>query len=129
MKRWKAIVGILLVFLLGALAGVLATYAVYQQRMEGVARGEPGRTREFIVRRLTRDLSLDPPQSEQLRAIVRETHAELRELRKKIRPETEEIMARSQDRVRAILRPDQREKYEKIIAEHRKRREGEESSR
>jgi Spy/CpxP family protein refolding chaperone len=129
MKRWKAIVGILLVFFLGALAGVLATYAVYPQRMEGVARGEPGRTREFIVRRLTRDLNLDQAQSEQLGAIVRETHAQLRELRKKIRPETEEIMARSQDRVRAILRPDQREKYEKIIAEHRKRREGEESSR
>jgi Spy/CpxP family protein refolding chaperone len=129
MKKWKAIAGILLVFLLGALSGVLGTYAVYQQRMEGVMRDEPGRAREFIVRRLGRDLSLDPGQSEQLRAIVRETHAQLRELRKKIRPETEEIMARSQDRVRAILRPDQREKYEKIIAEHRKRREGEENSR
>ena len=129
MKKWKAIIGILLVFLLGVFAGVLGSYAIFSQRMEGMVRGEPGRAGEFIVRRLTRELHLDPAQSEQLRTIVKETHAELRELRKKIRPESEEIMARSQDRVRAILRPDQREKYEKIIEEHRKRREGEESSR
>jgi Spy/CpxP family protein refolding chaperone len=129
MRKWKAIAGILLVFLLGSLSGVFATYAVYHQRMEGVMRGEPGRAREFIVHRLSRDLNLDPAQSEQLRTIVRETHAQLRELRKRIRPETEEIMARSQDRVRAVLRPDQREKYEKIITEHKRRRESEENSR
>lgn len=125
MKKWKAIVGILLVFLLGALAGALVAHQTYQQRMEGIIKGESRTAREFIVRRLNRDLHLDAIQLEQLRVIVKETHVEMRDLRKKYRPQTEEILARSQDRVRAILRPDQLEKYEKIVSERKKKREDE----
>lgn len=122
MKKWHAIVGVVLVFLLGALAGTLVTFNVCHQRMESGFREEPGRMKEFIVGRLGRELKLDQAQMEQLRTIVRETHTEIRSVRRQFRPQIEEILSRSQDRVRTILRPDQREKYEKIVAEHNRRR-------
>jgi hypothetical protein len=126
MKKWKAIVSITVVFLLGAMAGAIMMHTIYRQSMDNVIKGEPGAMREFIVRRLNKELHLDPAQLEQLRTIVKETHAEMKNLRKQIRPQTEEVLARSQDRVRSILRPDQLEKYERIIAERRKKRENRE---
>lgn len=124
MKKWRAIVGVILVFLLGALAGTLVTFTICHHRAESGFREEPGRMRDFVVRRLSRELHLDQAQVEQLRTIVQETHVEIRNVRRQFRPQIEEILTRSQDRVRTILRPDQREKYERIIADQRKRRMG-----
>ncbi|MFA6054774.1 MAG: hypothetical protein WC769_05300 [Thermodesulfovibrionales bacterium] len=128
MKKWKTIVSIILVFLLGLLAGALITHEIYKHRIENIIRGDPKAMRELIVQRLNHKLHLDTAQLEQLRVIVNETHAEIKNVRKQIRPQIEEILESSQNRVRAILRPDQLEKYEKIIAERKKRRENKENS-
>jgi uncharacterized protein YneF (UPF0154 family) len=129
MKKWKAIVSIIIVFVLGVLAGALLTHKIYQHRVEGIMKGEPRTTREFIVQRLDRELHLDANQLEQVRAIVKETHTEMKKVRTQFRPQIEEILARSQEKIRALLRPDQREKYEKIIAERKKKREREENTK
>lgn len=129
MKKWKAAVSIMILFLLGAAAGALVTHKIDQERIENILNGEQKTTREFIVQRLNRELDLDATQLEQLRAIVRETHTEVKNVRRQIRPQIEEILSHSQDKVRAILRPDQRVKFEQIIAERRKKRETEENSK
>lgn len=129
MKQWKAIASVIFVFLLGALAGALVTHAVYRQKVENIIKDEPGTMREVIVQRLSRKLNLDATQLEQVRAIVKETHAEMKNVRKQIRPQIDEILTRSQTKVRAILHPDQLEKYEKILAERKKRRETGENSK
>ena len=127
MKKWKTIVSVVLVFLLGSLAGALVTHEIYQHRIESFIRGEP--KRELIVRRLNHQLNLDTAQLAQLRGIVEETYTGIKDVRKQIRPQIEEILESSQNRVRAILRPDQLEKYEKILAERKKRREKEENTK
>ncbi len=127
MKKWKAIISIVVVFVLGSLAGALVTHEIYQHRIESFIRGEP--KRELIVRRLNHELNLDPAQLAQLRVIVTETYAGIKNVRKQIRPQIEEILESSQNRIRTILRPDQLEKYEKIIAERKKRREKEENTK
>jgi uncharacterized membrane protein YeaQ/YmgE (transglycosylase-associated protein family) len=129
MKKWKIIVSVILVFLLGALAGVLVIHKVDQHRIAGIIRGEPGAVGELIVQRLNHKLRLDPEQVGKLRVIVYETHDEIRNVRKQFRPQIQEILERSRNRVRAILRPDQLEEYEKIVAERKARQEREESSR
>jgi uncharacterized membrane protein YeaQ/YmgE (transglycosylase-associated protein family) len=129
MKKWKAIISVILVFLLGALAGALVTREIYQHRIAGIIRGEPGAVGELIVRRLNHKLDLDKAQLEKLRVIVNETGEEIRNVRKQFRPQIDEVLERSQNRVRAILRPDQLEKYNKIIAERKKRREHKEDMR
>jgi uncharacterized membrane protein YeaQ/YmgE (transglycosylase-associated protein family) len=129
MKKWKIIVSVILVFLLGALAGALVIHKVDQHRIAGIIRGEPGAVGELIVQRLNHKLRLDPQQVEKVRVIVYETHDEIRNVRKQFRPQIQEILDRSRNRVRAILRPDQLEEYEKIVAERKARQEREESSR
>ena len=122
MKRWKSIVGVLLVFLLGALAGAAVMHRVDRQRVEAVLSGRGGATADLIVRRLTRSLDLDPAQRDQVRAIVTETRRDVVEIRKPVQAQVEAAIERSRARVRAILRPDQQEKFDRIQAEHRKRK-------
>lgn len=128
MKKWKVIVSVLLVFLLGSLSGVLVTYKHYQHRIADIMKDEPGAMREMIIERLHHKLNLDARQLEQLRVIVKETHDEIKAVRKQFRPQIEEILEQSRNRVRTILRQDQLEKYEKIIAERKKIHEDKEKS-
>ncbi len=123
MKRWKSILGVLLVFLLGALAGAAIEHRVDRHRVDAVLSGRGGATVDLIVRRLSRSLDLDRAQQEQVRAIVTETHREIAEIRKPVQARTEAAIDGSRARVRAILRPDQQEKFDRIQAERRKRRE------
>ena len=123
MKRWKSIVGVLLVFLLGALAGAAVLHRVDRQRVEAVLSGRGGATVDLIVRRLTRSLALDPAQRDQVRAIVTETRRDIVEIRKPVQAKVEATIEHSRARVRAILRPDQQEKFDRIQSERRKRRE------
>jgi Spy/CpxP family protein refolding chaperone len=123
MKRWKSILGVLLVFLLGALAGAAVLHRVDRQNVEAVLSGRGGATVDLVVRRLSRSLDLDPSQQDQVRAIVTETHREIAEIRKPVHAQVTVAVERSRVRVRAILRPDQQEKFDRIQAERRKRRE------
>ncbi|MGC2062416.1 MAG: hypothetical protein WA610_05510 [Thermodesulfovibrionales bacterium] len=129
MRQWKTIISVLLVFGLGALSGTLVTHTIYRQKMENIIRDEPKAMRELMVQRLNSRLHLDPAQLEQVRVIARETHAEMRPVRRQIRPQIEEVLSRSQVKIRAILRPDQQEKYDQILSDRRKRRENGENGR
>ncbi len=122
MKKWWSVMSIVFIFLLGALAGALLTHGIYQQRIAGIFRGEPSSMQEVIVNKFSRDLHLESSQVGQFRAIVKETQEEVRKVRQQVKPQIEEILARSKNKVRAILSPVQREKFEKIIAERDRRR-------
>ena len=123
MKRWKSILGVLLVFLLGALAGAAVVHRVGRQSVEAVLSGRGGATVDLVVRRLSRSLDLDPAQRDQVRAIATETHRDIVEIRKPVQLQIEAAFERSRVRVRAILRPEQQEKFDRIQAERQKRRE------
>ncbi len=129
MKNWKTIISVLCVFVLGASAGALVTHLIYIQKMENIIRDEPKTMREIIVQRLNHKLQLDPAQLEQIRAIVKETHSAMKTVRRQIKPDIEVVISTSREKIRAVLRPDQLEKYEKIISERKKRSENDENGR
>jgi uncharacterized membrane protein len=122
MKRWKSILGVLLVFLLGALAGAAVVHRYDRQSVEAVLSGKGEATAELIVRRLSRSLDLDPAQRDQVRAIVTETRREIAEIRKPVQARIDAALESSRGRVRALLRPGQQEKFDRIQSERRKRR-------
>ncbi len=123
MKRWKAILGVLLVFLLGAAAGAIVMHRVDRVRTEAMWSGKGSATVDMIVSRFTRSLDLDAAQQQRVRAIVTETHREVVELRKPAQREVEAAIERSRARVREILHPDQQAKFDRLQAERRERHE------
>jgi hypothetical protein len=121
MNNRKAIAGVVVVFVLGILCGILATHLHYNYRIESIISGRGQSREEMIIKRLDRKLHLDEQQESQIRAIVHETHRELRALRNQFRPQTEAIIEQSQARISAILTPEQRKDYDQMIAEHKER--------
>jgi len=122
MKNLKVIAGILLVFLLGAAGGAVISHTVCQARLERFIHGGHRMREDVIVERLTKKLDLDASQQEQVRTITRETHDGIRQVRSRTRPQIEVLLATGQDRIKTVLRPDQREKFDKIIAERKQRK-------
>jgi Spy/CpxP family protein refolding chaperone len=122
MKNCKAIAGILLVFILGAAGGSLVTYMIDKARFEHFVSGGHRMREGVIVERLTKKLDLDGSQQEQVRGIMHETHEGIRQVRSRIHPQIEALLAAGQDRIKAVLRPDQREKFDRLIAEWKQRK-------
>ena len=117
MKNWKAVLGVVAVFLLGMAAGGLVTTSLIHRRVQHVAHGGPLGMEEAIVRRLSRRLGLDNAQQEQLRVIVRESQREMEPVRKKM----EEVLAGAQTKIRGILTPDQAAKFDRFVTEGKAR--------
>ena len=120
MRNAKAVAAVLLIFLLGAASGGLIAHLVYQKRIEGFVRGGPGPTTEMILRRMDRELNLDSRQREAIRAIVQETHREMRQIRRQLHPQMRQILEKSEARIRVLLRSDQQQAFQQIIEKRRR---------
>lgn len=121
MKNSRAIFGVVLVFVLGILCGILATHLMYNYRIESILSGRAQTREESIVSRLDRKLDLDERQEGQIRTIIHDTHEEIKALRNQLRPQTETIIEKAQAKISIILTPEQRKKYERMIAERKER--------
>lgn len=120
--RVKGALLLLLAFVLGGTAGAtgLGSYLV---RTGG---WRPARSEQFqrrVLGRLDRELNLTPAQLQQVEAILRETGEEFARLRQEIRPRYREIGARSRERIREVLDPGQREKFQALAEEWERRAE------
>ena len=119
MKVNRTIWGIVLVFVLGTLSGSLVVHLLYKYRIESIISGRAETREEALVRRLDRKLELSDWQEEQLRAIIHESFTEIKAVRSRFRPQAEAIIEKSQHRISEILTPEQRKKYEQIVAERK----------
>jgi Spy/CpxP family protein refolding chaperone len=122
MNSSRAIFGVVLVFVLGILCGILATKLMYRYHTESIFSGRAGSREEVIVNRMDRKLDLDDRQEEQIRTIIHETHEAIKTLHNQLRPQTQAIIEMAQAKIRVILTPEQREKYEQMIAERKEKR-------
>lgn len=122
MNNTKSILAVLLVFIFGAASGALVTHVIHQARFEAYTRGGHPPKEEMIAKRLTDKLDLNSQQQEQVRAIIHETQLAMQQIRRQSRPQIEAVLAEGQQRISVLLTPEQREKFEKIIAERKQRR-------
>lgn len=112
MKKWKLILGLLILFGSGVLVGALGTTLYYKQTAGHVlGEGQPG-VRKMVMRKLVRDLDLTEAQRPRIEAIVTEVQAELGKFRAQHRPELEAIIDRGLARMRPLLSGPQQEKLD-----------------
>jgi Spy/CpxP family protein refolding chaperone len=120
-KLWFAVF-VLLVFCLGAAAGVVADrYRAFGGRRPfgvGMMRGGPPRPAE-IADRMSRELNLTDAQRHQLEEVLRRNGDRLEQFRRETGARFEGLRKQLDSEISAILTPEQRAKFE----EQRKRRE------
>ena len=122
MKNAKAIIGVVLIFVLGIACGALLMHMSNKSRMEAFVSGKPGMREEMLLKRLSQRLDLDEQQRVAVRQIIRGTQAEMKEIRKQYRPQMVKPLEKSRAEVRKLLRPDQQIKYDQYLAERKARR-------
>jgi Spy/CpxP family protein refolding chaperone len=120
MNKWKAIAGVVLVFILGGLAGALGTMCICRHG-DGLMWGRPHAYGEAVVRRLDHELKLSAEQKKQVEVIVNDARAEIKGLREQAQPKIDAIFEQAVSRVSAVLSPEQKAKFEKFVEKKRER--------
>lgn len=115
----------LLVFGLGALTGIsldrvyLSRYAAQRPPFHGgPGRGGPRR----MVERMKQDLKLTDQQAEAIQKIFEESRKEFHPSKLDECPGFKEARERTQERIRAVLTPEQQKKYEEFTKQREARR-------
>jgi Spy/CpxP family protein refolding chaperone len=125
LKIWLAVVA---VFALGCITGV-SLDSVYRLRAGGERSETRGaRDKDKVFERMKRDLDLNEQQATQIRAILEQTREEYRQLRAEVRPRYDGVRQNARTRIRALLTPEQQQKFDAKIAERDARRDDDEKS-
>ena len=128
MKRFKPIAGILLIFILGTLTGVLA-----QRFLEIFKDEHPPHHRNveqrvnFIIERLTDDLDLSASQREEIRPIVAATEKKVRVIRDEYAPRIQALHDASIAEIKTKLNHGQQAKLDRMHAGWSQRRQDKKS--
>jgi len=117
MTRWKAWTAAALIFAAGAVAGATGQEA-YERWERGHARVNP---QLILMKKLDRELALTPEQRARIEPIVADVYCEFVDLRNSTLPEVNRIVARGAERIREVLRPDQRDAFNNVLAETTRR--------
>src|SRR5262252_9666753 len=116
LKVWLVLV---VVFILGSITGGALT-ALYRSR-SGSDKGD----RNSRLERMRKELNLTDEQTKAVNAILDETKNEYRSLRSELRPRFEEPRMKARAKMRALLTPEQQQKFDAIVAQQDAQREGE----
>ena len=111
--------GVLVVFLLGAVAGALGNglYNKYSDPRSRFRHHSPEERTDFIMKRLSEDLDLTETQQTEIRQIVRQAEEKMVLLRRRTFPEFRAIIDQSFADTREKLTPDQQKKLDEIHEE------------
>ena len=127
--RAKVIAAALAVFVLGCVTGA-ALDSAYRLRASGHRRAQHGQQgRGDFFKSLQNNLDLDERQTEQIRAIIDETREGYRQLQTEVSPRYDALRRDGRARIRALLTPEQQQKFDRMTAERDARRQSEERGR
>jgi hypothetical protein len=122
MKRFKLWAGLLTLFLSGIVIGAVGTWVVWEHETLGVLSGRGPNLEKIVLRKLDRDLKLSNTQKKRIETILCQTHTELQELRKRYRPEREQIIEQGAASMRAELSAEQQKRFDVLREKMKKRR-------
>lgn len=119
----EAVATVVLVFVLGIIIGGVGTHVWEKRQADARALTKP--SRDDVIQQMTRELDLKSDQEQQLSSIIDDTRARWRALYAPLDTQHEAIRQQSRDKIRAILTPEQRAKFEafmqRVDAERKKR--------
>ncbi|MGK3998268.1 hypothetical protein [Sorangium sp. So ce1024] len=116
--RWKPLAVLAAVFLFGGVTGAAIGRGTALSDLEATIRRPPTEARaQFRLRAMRRQLDLTRSQVREIRATLAEAEAERERLLGACRPALDELRDRTDARVKSVLTPEQRARYEEIEAE------------
>jgi uncharacterized membrane protein len=120
MKRWKLIVGVILVFVLGVMAGSVGT-RLYQRNWAERFWKDPAARKTLILKRLTRELGLSEAQRQEFKAIIKDVDQKMEGLHQENRTAIKTILEEGFSRMMGKLDRAQQEKLKELKARREER--------
>lgn len=118
MNKLKPWLVVLLVFLAGVVCGVVGTRAVVRHAVRAAVQ-KPEQIRQRIENRLASHLALTPEQRAQAHEILLAAQQEIQGLRAELQPRYLGIVDRAEAEIAALLTPEQRAEFEKLLVERK----------
>lgn len=118
----KVIVGVLLVFLLGVVTGVLGTGIMIRHGIRKFTQRSPDSSHtSLFMKKLSRELNLTETQKPDVEKIVEEAEVEIRDMIRNSRGEFEKIMQQRHAQLRELLTPEQQQQLDEMFTRMRDR--------
>lgn len=122
MKRIKSIITVIIIFVSGMIVGGIGgSTATFHSLVNDTFRDGPVNIRRVLVKHAKHELQLDEDQTHQFWQILNETGAELRDAAEPVRPGFRSIIDRAELRLREVLRPDQKGRFDTFMKTARRR--------
>jgi hypothetical protein len=118
---WKAVVGVILVFILGWFGGALTTLVIAHQRTLLLLQRDPEPLAKLLERQTTRNLGLDEDKRQQLHALILANLKQRMALQKQIQPQVKALNAQTLQQINALLTPDQQEQFHENLVTLKRR--------
>jgi Spy/CpxP family protein refolding chaperone len=115
-KTWKAILATLVIFAAGMFAGGLVTKRVFPQKPPPIP-APPVDMQQRFYQKLKKELDLTAEQTNRLDKIFVEGNARVKIIWDLMAPELQKERQEVFENIRAVLTPEQREKFEKLAKE------------
>ena len=120
-KIVKIIAGVVL-FASGAVVGVVGSRLLGERGPLALMHGDPRHFAAMALRRMSSDLDLSQEQQDKLRPIIMDTTRQIIALRREQEPRIQELIDTSIELTKALLTPEQREKFADVMTKLEARR-------
>jgi hypothetical protein len=110
-STWKAVIGIVLVFILGWFGGALTTMIIARHKAFAMMQAGPEPLARLLERQTTRNLGLNDSQKIQLHTLLVEYLKQRLDLQKQIQPQVRTLNGQTLQQIDAVLTPDQQQHF------------------
>jgi len=122
--RWTVAFYMALVFACGGVVGAFAhRLYIVSGVSANVAQRNPEEFRQRYMADMKARLQLSDDQAAKLGAVMDDTRAQFRDVRKKIEPEMQKIREDQRQKISELLSPSQQAEWQKVMEERQRRRE------
>ena len=108
---WKAVIGVILVFILGWFGGALTTLVIAHHRMLAVIDQKPEPLARMLERQTIRGLGLDEDKKQQIHALLVDYLQKRFALQKQIQPQVQALNGQTLNQINALLTSGQQEQF------------------
>jgi hypothetical protein len=110
-QTWKAVVGIVLIFILGWFGGALTTLIIARHKALLTLQHKPQDITMTVERQTTRNLGLNDQQQTQIRTLMEKNVEQRIDLQKQLQPQVRTINQQTLQEINALLTPDQQQRF------------------
>jgi len=112
MRNFKAITGVIAIFVLGIMTGILGTSLVVKSRIEKFHQKGPPHVKTMFMKRLSNKLDLSPAQKKSIQKILDKMQTDLQSIRQNVRPEIKSAFSAGFKEIRQELTEPQKKKFD-----------------